>query len=459
LELALGDLFLMDIEDTQDSFLQLSPAASVLSLSLHRLQRAPRAIHRAFLSRPSLFRILRNVKGVFQADRLSFLLDQAQIEACLIRMISRAERSILIVGTSTDPVLQSALATSRREKPQIKISLTSEEFVERIVVVDDVAAILGSVNLALAIEGEIARGVSNLFQFTFHNTLEHRSESVRWPLGTRFDLESIEVGLSRTWALKDQSPVIEIERLLINAIRSARRFIYIEAANLTSPVIVNALSARLKSESGPEVVVILPAFKTSMTLREKSLARVQTAALARILKFDVNGRFRAYESPGSHAGSGLLIVDDQFVKIGGSQLTSRSLGAVCTLDLSVEAVGRPHVVMTIARLRRERLGALLAIDPSEFDARFLLNGSLIDTLESFFTSCRSLVELNPEPTRLQQLLFYASPWIDPKKPRSVARWMTKKLRFAPKIWRYAFILVIMFALLITFSSVFAPFRH
>jgi hypothetical protein len=46
--------------------------------------------------------------------------------------------------------------------------------------------------------------------------------------------------------------------------------------------------------------------------------------------------------------------------------------------------------MAIARLRRERIGRWLKLDPSEFDARFLLNGSLTGTIESFFTPTRKL---------------------------------------------------------------------
>jgi hypothetical protein len=417
----------MDVSNSDESKL-----ASVLSLSLHRLQRAPRAVHRAFLARPSLFRRLRSVKDVYHADGVAFLRDQVQTELCAIQMIAQAQSSILLVGEA-GAVLRAALSSSSSEKPYVEIREIPAENGEWALVTDERVAVIGQADLGIAVEGEIARAVSDVFQYP-DEVSSHRKPlpkgRTNWPLRTRLDLEAIEVGLSRTWTSKSGRPVTEIERLLLNAIRSARRFIYIEAPHLTSSAVVNALISCLKAKEGPDVVLILPtaAAHTPSPFRRLVLASVhasQAAALRRILACDRKGRFRVYERPSASTSAPLLIVDDQFVKIGTSDLTSKSLGASRAVDLSIEAVGRPQVVTAIARLRRERIGRMLGLEPSEFDARFLLDGSLIRTIESFFTNTRYLVEVSPEPV------------------------------LTPKSWRIALILFIIFALLVTFVSLFA----
>jgi hypothetical protein len=184
------------------------------------------------------------------------------------------------------------------------------------------------------------------------------------------------------------------------------------------------------------------------------LQYLQMAALARLIKADRGDHFRAYEK--EHRG-GLMIIDDQFVKIGTNLLTSQSLGTHRSIDIAIEALGRPRVVMSIARLRRERIGRALGLDPSEFDARFLLNGTLTGTIESFFTATRSFQEITAEATPVTQIAFTLSPLLDPKRPQAMKRWVRKKLRFGPKTWRFALIFIIIFALLVTISTLFAPF--
>ena len=410
--------------------------APVLSLSLHRLQKAPRAIHRAFLSRPTVFRVARNVKGLFHADGVGFLTQPSHYKACLRQMLVQARDSVLVVGPVTVKL-----------DPTKNLKLRTLEGGVQLVVVDERVALFGNENLAVVMEGSIARALADLFQISIHMT-SHMTSPMRgrtsWPQLTRLDLDSVDVAIARTWPSRDQAPVIESERLTLSAIRSSRRFIYAEVAGLTSPVIVKALIAKLKREDAPEVIIIVPPRSSFL----------QQAAIAKLLKADVNEKLRFYE--GDVTGS-LLIIDDQFVKIGTSVWTSRSLGAKQAVDIALEAKGRPSVVMGIARLRRERLGRLLNIEPSEFDARFLLNGTLIGTVESFFTVTRFLKELSPEATPQTQIAFTFSPILDPKRPQAIERWVRNKLRFGPKTWKFALIFATIFILLVIFSTLFAPF--
>lgn len=454
LDLSRLSLKCMDVQESPEAQGKL---AIVFSLSLHRLQRAPRAVHRAFLSRPSLFRKHRNVKDVYHADGVSFVRDRQQTELCLVQMIAQAHRSILVVGPEpgAGSILAAALASIRSEKPHVHIREVRSE--DHLLIVDEHVALIGGGDLGICVEGDIAKAVSDLYQVTIH--FRRSRGRTNWPLRTRLDLEAIEVGLSRTWPSRDKATIIEIERLLIKSIRSARRFVYIESEAFTSPVIARAIAQRLRAADSPEFILILPNQKSEGLLAQMRLS-LQEANLERVLQSDRYDKFRAFERPRvvlhSTGACGLTIVDDQVVTIGTAQATSKALGAAQAFDLTIEAVGRPHVVMSIARLRRERLGRLLGIEASEFDARFLLNGSLANTIESFFTPQRSLKELAPSlPVWWRVATAAFAPFMDPKRPQAVLRWLRKQLRFAPKTTLFAFILFIGFALLVMIASLFA----
>ena len=436
---------MIDFENTNVE----TPLAAVLSLSLHRLQRAPRAIHRAFLSRPSIFKKDRTISGAYLADGFSFLKDSTSIETCLSQMIAQAQRSVLLVGR-VDASTEKLVERFSEERPDVRVRRVRSSL--QFVLTDERVGLLGGGELRVCVEGEIARKLGDLFQLSLRRQELPRGRT-NWPVRTRLDLESIEVGLARTWISPDSAPVIEIERMTLAALRSAKRFVYIEASALTSPVLVNAIVSRVRRDECPEFLIVLPS-------RSGAASFLERAALAKIVKADANDRVRIFERPfetrADAHGCGLWIVDDQFVKIGTSTLSSRSFGNSQEVDLAIEAVGRPQVVMAIARLRRERLGHLLGLEPSEFDARFLLNGSLNATFESFFTALRLFPELTPEATPLTQIAFSLSPLLDPKRPRAFQRWVRRKLFWGPKTWRFAFIFIMIFALLITFASLFAP---
>ncbi len=427
--------------------------ASVFSLSLHRLQRAPRAIHRVILSRESLFRLGTNIEGTYFARAISFLRDELMAETCSVQMISKAQRSILFVGSLNDSLVGPALKALASENPQLRIHHFNSRNGERLLVVDGQTAVLGAGHLQFCVDGDIARALAQNYISVDSWTTRFNVGST-WPFHARLDLEAIEVALSRTLPVMKQSGAIEIERLTLKALRSARRFIFIETEALTSPVMIKALKRRLATTDGPEVILILP-FRnseetTSRFSRRSLLDGLQAHAIAEIETSDAYDKFRCYQRPATFSLRGhakpchIMIVDDQFVKIGTSTMTSRSLGASYETDLSIEAVGRTSVVMAIARVRRELLGSMLGVEPSEFDARFLLNGQLGATIESFFRSDRMLNTVRgafASPRRV-----WISQALDPKRARAMSRWCERKLQNRSEVMNFAVILLIFFAL-------------
>ena len=82
-----------------------------------------------------------------------------------------------------------------------------------------------------------------------------------WPVSVQPDLREIQVAIARTMpASADRPPVREVERLLMDLFRAARRCIYIETQYFTSKVLVEVLTDLLQRGDGPDIVrICIPA--------------------------------------------------------------------------------------------------------------------------------------------------------------------------------------------------------
>jgi phospholipase D1/2 len=155
---------------------------------------------------------------------------------------------------------------------------------------------------------------------------------------------------------------------------------------LTSETLVEALGARLQQREGPDIVFVLPA-RCPAWFEEVSMGRLRAASLARLRAADCHGRLRFYAprvapdtSVNVHAK--LMIVDDELVRVGSSNLTNRSLGLDTECDLAIEARGRPDIAGAITRLRSDLLAEHLGASESEVSACERAEGSLIRAIEA-----------------------------------------------------------------------------
>jgi phospholipase D1/2 len=230
-----------------------------------------------------------------------------------------------------------------------------------------------------------------------------------WSPGLEPDLRDVEVGVARTEPAHDgEGEVREIEALYLRSIAAARRFLYIENQYFTSARVVDALAARLAEQEAPEVVVVGPE-RCSGWLEESTMGALRSMAVQKLREADRNGRLRFYAPhvPGLPAEDFLnvhakvMVVDDELVRIGSSNLSNRSLGLDTECDLAVEAVGRSRVRDAIARLRDGLLAEHLAVPAAQVASALRERGSLIAAVESLRSKGRSLRPLVVEP----------SPWI------------------------------------------------
>src|SRR3569832_835489 len=146
------------------------------------------------------------------------------------------------------------------------------------------------------------------------------------------DLTDVDVAIARTIPEYDgNEEVRESERLYLDAIAAAERCIYIENQYFTSAVIAEALAARLREAEGPEIVIVLP-HSTEGWLAQATMDVIRLRLLQRLKDADHAGRLRIFypDIPGLsdkpiNVHAKLMVVDDDFVRVGSSNLNNRSM--------------------------------------------------------------------------------------------------------------------------------------
>lgn len=237
---------------------------------------------------------------------------------------------------------------------------------------------------ALAL-GDLAR--ERWFKATWERTVPEAVDSDPWPDGVEPDFRDTPVAIARTEpGYSGRHEVRENERLHLEAIRQARRLIYMENQYFTSPVIARALAERLAEEDGPEVVLVStgksPSWFDSMTM---DTARAEV--LFRLESADCKNRFYAF-SPNTRHGKRIIvhakvtIVDDQILRIGSTNLNNRSLGFDTECDVAIapdDAAG----LEAIRRFRHRTISHFIGITGDEFAAAEAVMGSTGAAIQKF----------------------------------------------------------------------------
>ena len=257
---------------------------------------------------------------------------------------------------------------------------------------------------ALAL-GDLAR--ERWFRSTWERPLPTPVEGDPWPDGVPVDFRDTPVAIARTEpAYNGRHEVRENERLHLEAIRQAKRLIYMENQYFTSPVIARALAERLAERGGPEVVLVTtgksPSWFDSMTM---DTARAEV--LFRLEHADCQNRFYAF-SPNTPAGERIIvhakvtIVDDRILRIGSTNLNNRSLGFDTECDLAIapdDAAGR----QAIRRFRHRTIGHFIGIAPEAFEAAEAVMGSTGAAIQTFDSGRMTVLGATP-PSLIQRTI-------------------------------------------------------
>ncbi|MGY4710603.1 phospholipase D-like domain-containing protein [Mycolicibacterium sp. CBM1] len=188
-----------------------------------------------------------------------------------------------------------------------------------------------------------------------------------WPQRLAPALTGVEVGVARTLPVLPARPEVrEVEALNLAAIAVARHVIYLENQYLAARSLAEALAARLREPDGPEVVIVLPRSSESR-LEQQSMDSARERLVRLLWDADEHGRLGIFwpavkGGTSVYVHSKVMVVDDRLLRIGSSNLNNRSLGFDSECDVAIEAPARggravrSHIVDIRDGLVAEHLG-------------------------------------------------------------------------------------------------------
>jgi phospholipase D1/2 len=246
-----------------------------------------------------------------------------------------------------------------------------------------------------------------------------------WPASLFPMFYAVDVALARTVpAGRNEPAVTEVEALHLDLIAAARRYIYIENQYFTSKVLGNALAARLAEPAGPEVVVV-SRLASSGWLEAPAMSALRTVLMRKLRDADAYGRFHAWhpDTPGEPAcdvHSKLMIVDDEWLRVGSANFANRSMGLDTECDLVLEARGDSATRTAIASVRNALLSEHLGVARTDVQNAFAVTGSLGETVASLSTQDRRSLQRferldEPSPA----MVALANGVADPRQPLSM----------------------------------------
>jgi len=186
----------------------------------------------------------------------------------------------------------------------------------------------------------------------------------------------------------------QVQETFLDQIAAAQDCIYIETQYLTAQPIVEALCERLRENTGPEVVLILPPGCPG-SIQAMSMDPRRDELLDRLRDADRDGRFAVYwatlrggstedvfhNSVYIHAKT--MVIDDRLVRIGSANLNNRSMGLDTELDVFFAVDDADETGITaVALYRRRLLSYLLHTDTKTIAAAEKNAGSLIGAIAS-----------------------------------------------------------------------------
>ncbi len=285
-------------------------------------------------------------------------------------------------------------------------------------------------DVQIVVEGEAARAIADIagrrWKHATGETLAAVSDvpSV-WPADLAAHFRNVRVGIACTdpgWdgAVPDHSAAA----LTLDAISRSRRLLYIEAQYVTSVEVDRQLAISLQSEEGPEIVIVTTQHSSGL-VEHFVMGKNRNRLLRRLKRQDKYDRLRVFcpVAPGSDKPcsiaihSKVIIADDDFLRVGSSNLNNRSMGLDTECDVGIEALddeARNSISQLRRRLLAEHLGASEFAVAQAVDAE----GSMIRAIDRLNVNPRGLRPLRVR-WRGETRPLWLSWLLDPVKPLSL----------------------------------------
>ena len=249
-----------------------------------------------------------------------------------------------------------------------------------------------------------------------------------WPSGLPPDFRDVPIGIARTCpAWRGERGIGEVAALTADALRAARRSIYIEMQYFTHFATADILADQLRNPQGPEIVIVVTR-EMHKPIERYVMGANRNRLIRRLKRADLFDRLRVYHPvvrDGNDCGvlihSKLIIVDDELLRIGSSNLNNRSVGLDTECDLAIEATDdntRAGIGVVRARLIAEHLAA----DGKTVAELTATEGSLIRAIDRLNTGRRRL-ELRTVPENGPDRPFLGTRLLDPERPFRLLSWL------------------------------------
>jgi phospholipase D1/2 len=247
-------------------------------------------------------------------------------------------------------------------------------------------------DMQMAVSGPAARALGDLARQRWYRATGKQLASVvavgdPWPQELSADVDRVEVAIARTIPpYQGTTEVREVERLYLDTIAAARRWLYVENQYLTATSIRDALARRLEEPEGPEIVIIGPRHASGW-LETSTMDVLRGRVLERLHEADRHGRLRVYyprlrtEDKAIYVHAKVMVMDDDLLRIGSANLANRSMGLDTECDLAIESAGRPEVVAAIRRFQAMLLAEHLGVSSDRVSETLERSGSLIETVD------------------------------------------------------------------------------
>jgi phosphatidylserine/phosphatidylglycerophosphate/cardiolipin synthase-like enzyme/uncharacterized membrane protein YdjX (TVP38/TMEM64 family) len=294
----------------------------------------------------------------------------------------------------------------------------------------------------LALDGEAAQAVAHVARERWEKATGRPLAPVAtrgdpWPPSLRVDLADVPVAVACSAPAHNGDPgVHEVEQLYVDMIARARRSIYIENQYFTARRVGEALAARLAQPDCPEIVLVTRLLSHGW-LEEVTMHVLRTRLIRDLQAADRNGNFHVYyphvdglaEGTCIDTHSKLMMVDDEWLRVGSANLSNRSMGLDTECDVTIEAGGAPAVSQAIRRLRDGLLAEHLGATPEEVSRTVERAGSMTAAIRVLGSESRTLKRLEDVPEWSPAVVSAVS-LADPERPIALDRMVQE---FAPDV--------------------------
>ena len=291
-------------------------------------------------------------------------------------------------------------------------------------------------DVMVAVDGDAAKALSKVARDRWERATVEPLPPVAtdhdpWPGELPVHMTDATVGISLSAPpVEDAAAVRQVEQLYLDMIARARKCIYIENQYFTSQRIANALAERLAEPDGPEIVLVTRLLSHGW-LEELTMHVLRTNLVRELRAIDEHGRFHAYyphvdglaEGTCVDLHSKVMIVDDEWLRVGSSNLSNRSMGMDTECDALIEARGEPRLRAAIRDFRVRLIAEHSGVEMQAMSRAFAERGAMAGPIEALGTPTRQLKRLET-PEHASTVMTVASIG-DPEGPFTFERVVQK----------------------------------